>query len=100
MTTAQVGLSGRQMAILRFLRAYARQHSYGPSIRDIQDACDISSTSVVDYNLHALERRGYIRRERGISRAIEVVGVRRMRSVPIIGFLQDGGFLPLWAVGR
>ena len=49
-----------------------REKDYPPSIRDIQEGCDISSTSVVDYNLKALERLGYIRRDREVSRAIEL----------------------------
>ena len=67
-------LSAKQQSILRFIRDFIREHDYPPSIRDIQEACGISSTSVVDYNLKALERLGHIRRDREVSRAIELVG--------------------------
>ncbi len=71
-------LSAKQQSILRFIRDFLRDKDYPPSIRDIQDGCDISSTSVVDYNLKALERLGYIRRDREVSRAIELLsGARR-----------------------
>ena len=56
-------LSAKQQSILRFIRDFIREHDYPPSIRDIQEACSISSTSVVDYNLKALERLGHIRRD-------------------------------------
>lgn len=97
---AEVSLSGRQMAMLRFLRDYIRRHDYAPCYRDIQDGVGISSTSVVAYNLKMLERKGLITIDPERARSIHLTGRRRMVSVPIIGCLQDGGFLPLWAARR
>jgi repressor LexA len=89
-------LSPKQQRILQFLRDYIDEHDYPPSIREIQDACEISSTSVVDYNLRALERAGYIRRDREISRGIELVEKRpRVRAVPIIGTIAAGQPIPV-----
>ena len=88
-------LSAKQQSILRFIRDFIREKDYPPSIRDIQDACQISSTSVVDYNLKALERLGYIRRDREVSRAIEVVGRRRMTSIPVVGQIAAGQPIPV-----
>src|SRR5581483_11476778 len=78
-------LSEKQQAILKFMRDFIAEHDYPPSIRDIQIGCNISSTSVVDYNLKALERAGLIRRGREVSRAIELLdrGARRSRTVPV-----------------
>jgi len=94
MTTAK-SLSAKQQAILRFIRDFIRDHDYPPSIRDIQDGCGISSTSVVDYNLKALERLGYIRRDREVSRAIELVGRTRTRTVPVLGQIAAGQPIPV-----
>jgi repressor LexA len=80
---------------LHFIRDFIREHDYPPSIRDIQDGCGISSTSVVDYNLKALERLGYIRRDREVSRAIELVGRARMRTVPVVGQIAAGQPIPV-----
>ncbi|HJN92615.1 MAG TPA: transcriptional repressor LexA [Dehalococcoidia bacterium] len=63
-------LSEKQDRMLSFLRDFLDEHDYPPSIRDIQAGCGISSTSVVDYNLKALESQGRIRRDREISRGI------------------------------
>jgi len=93
--TTQKGLSAKQQAILRFIREFLREKDYPPSIRDIQEGCAISSTSVVDYNLKALERLGHIRRDREVSRAIELVGRTRMRSVPVIGQIAAGQPIPV-----
>ena len=92
-------LSPKQQSILRFLRQFIEEHDYPPSIRQIQDGCRISSTSVVDYNLKKLEGSGYIRRDREVSRAIELLerGGRRPRTmaVPIIGRIAAGQPIPV-----
>jgi repressor LexA len=92
-------LSLKQQSILRFLRQFIEEHDYPPSIRQIQDGCRISSTSVVDYNLKKLEGSGYIRRDREVSRAIELLerGGRRPRTmaVPIIGRIAAGQPIPV-----
>ncbi len=92
-------LSAKQQAILAFLRRFIDEHDYPPSIRDIQQGCDISSTSVVDYNLKRLEEKGLIRRDREVSRAIELLeaGGRRARTVqvPVLGKIAAGLPIPM-----
>jgi len=91
-------LSARQREILEFLEAFIGDKDYPPSIRDIQQGCDISSTSVVDYNLRQLEKKGFIRRDREVSRAIEVLdgGARRRTvQIPLAGKIAAGSPLPV-----
>ena len=78
---ARKGLNTRQQQILDFIRSFDEERSYPPTIRDIQQACSISSTSVVDYNLHILERGGYIRRDREVSRGIELLGEIALKAL-------------------
>ncbi len=92
-------LSIKQQRILDFMRSFMDDNSYPPSIRDIQTGCGISSTSVVDYNLKALERLGMIRRDREVSRAIELLDAKARRSrfvsVPVVGQIAAGLPLPV-----
>jgi repressor LexA len=92
-------LSAKQRAILDFLHRFIREKGYPPSIRDIQEECHISSTSVVDYNLKALERMGHIHRDREVSRAIELLdgSGRRSRTitVPVVGQIAAGQPIPV-----
>lgn len=89
-------LTGRQGRILEFIEGYVEDHSRPPTIREIQAAVQASSTSVVDYNLRKLEQLGYLRRERELSRGIELVdhSERRRRArahaVPIVGRIAAG----------
>ena len=92
-------LSRRQQAILQFIERFLDENDYPPTIRDIQNELDISSTSVVDYNLKALEARGLIRRNSKISRGIELVnrgvGRRNVVAIPVIGQIAAGLPIPV-----
>jgi repressor LexA len=92
-------VSRRQQAILQFIEHFLDENDYPPTIRDIQSELDISSTSVVDYNLKALEARGLIRRNSKISRGIELVnrgvGRRNVVAIPVIGQIAAGLPIPV-----
>ena len=92
-------LSVKQQNILDFMRRFMDDNAYPPSIRDIQTGCGISSTSVVDYNLKALENMGLIRRDREVSRAIELLDRKPKQinvvSVPIVGQIAAGLPIPV-----
>jgi len=92
-------LSDRQQRILSFIHDFLEEKGYPPTIRDILKACQISSTSVVDYNLDVLEREGYIRRDPEVSRGIELQDRRRRRErlvpVPVIGRIAAGEPIPV-----
>jgi repressor LexA len=89
-------LSARQERMLEFIAEFRRKHGYPPTVREIGRAAGISSTSVVDYNLNVLEKGGHIRRDREISRGIELLGEAAERerisavSVPVIGQIAAG----------
>lgn len=89
-------LSQRQEAILAFINEHMDDHGYPPSIREIGSAAGISSTSVVDYNLRVLERDGYLRRDREVSRGLELrggaerYGRPRIVRVPLVGRIAAG----------
>lgn len=92
-------LAGKQQQILDFLRTFIEEKDYPPSIRDIQEGCSISSTSVVDYNLRKLEEKSYIRRDREVSRGIELLGAKGRRAriveIPIVGTIAAGQPIPV-----
>jgi repressor LexA len=92
-------LSLRQISILDFISVFVEDHGYPPTLRDIQQACDISSTSVVDYNLNILQNEGHIRRSPDVSRGIQVGhGSKKLSditTVPLLGYIAAGQPLPI-----
>lgn len=88
-------LSERQEGMLTFIKNFLDEHSYPPTVRDIQTGCNISSTSVVDYNLRILQRDGYLKRETEVSRGIELLGSNKPRvhdfvTVPVLSNIAAG----------
>ncbi len=89
-------LSPRQERILSFIRNFQRKMGFPPSIRDIAKGCEISSTSVANYNLNLLEKMGYLRRHHEVSRGIELLDKSAGKHlVPIIGQIAAGKPIPV-----
>ncbi len=92
-------LSKRQQNILNYIESFTDDRSYPPTIREIQEGLGISSTSVVDYNLKVLEQRNHLRRNRHISRGIELIGRSNARrgvvSIPVVGRIAAGEPIPV-----
>jgi repressor LexA len=65
-------LSSRQKSILGYVREYMVDHGRPPTIREIGSATNISSTSVVNYNLTRLEELGLIGRDADVSRGLRL----------------------------
>jgi repressor LexA len=67
------GMTERQIKILEVLQRFNDEYGYPPSIREICNQADISSTSVVNYYLNQMEEAGYIERDERVSRGIRVI---------------------------
>ncbi len=92
------GISTRQQGMVEYISVFWRNNGFPPSIRDIVAGCSLSSTSVADYNLKILEKKGFIKRHREVSRGIELpksmYGEVR-RPVPLIGVIAAGKPIPV-----
>jgi repressor LexA len=93
-------LSERQGKMLEFLQEFITEHRFPPTIREIGEKVGISSTSVVKYNLDALESKGYIERDRDISRGIRLLGdladsLADIVHVPLLGRIAAGAPIPV-----
>ena len=69
------GLGERHQRILDFLLEYQRENRYPPSIREIGNKTGITSTSVVNYYLDQLEKKGMIERDRKIPEVARDLGI-------------------------
>jgi len=81
---------------MRYIERYVDDHDRSPSIREIKQECDISSTSVVDYNLKALQKLGVIERDDDVARGIRLRGrPPRVVLVPVMGTIAAGQPIPV-----
>lgn len=91
-------LTERQKQILEYIEAKIDQFGMPPTIREIGKKFRISSTNGVRSILEALETKGYIRRQKLLSRGIELVkrNALAFSRVPIVGAVPAG--LPITAI--
>uniref|UniRef100_A0A7C3E3H0 LexA repressor n=1 Tax=Gracilinema caldarium TaxID=215591 RepID=A0A7C3E3H0_9SPIR len=89
-------LTERQREVLSFISAFAKSHTYPPTIREIADHFSISVKGAYDH-LNALKKKGYLRLEDKRSRTIEVVHTtteqeesEKLIQIPILGTVAAG----------
>lgn len=75
-------LTHKQRAIYEFVVDCVHRQGIPPSLSEIAGAFGLASLSGVADHLRALERKGYIRRRRGVSRGIELVDISQRSAVP------------------
>ena len=72
-TRRRKSLSAKQMAILEVIQSSIATNGYPPSMREIGDAVGLKSLSSVTQQRGQLELSGYLRRDPGKTRAMEVL---------------------------
>jgi repressor LexA len=89
-------LSERQQDMISFIGKFTGDKGYPPTIRQIGEAVNISSTSVVNYNLNKLEREGFILRDLKVSRGVRLADNSRRTgradraeriTIPLSGYI-------------
>ena len=98
------GLTVRQRIVLDMIRTAIETRGYPPSMREIGEAVGLTSPSSVAHQLSALEKKGYIRRDPRLPRAMEIVdpseghdvtgigdSMPEAQYVPVIGRIAAGG---------
>ena len=85
-------LSERQQNILDFINQFLDEEGFPPTIREIQKSCDISSTSVVSYNIEALTKKGHLEVKSNKSRGIinNQINKEKIISIPLVGKIAAG----------
>ena len=87
-------LTLRQKKVLNFLKSYMQQKGFPPTLREIASNFGLKGPRGPQKTLSILERKGFIRRVPGGSRAIEVRDILptlgRTVSVPILGRVRAG----------
>jgi repressor LexA len=92
--------SEKEKAILDYINDNIRREGYSPTVRDIQNALGIKSTSTVHSYLCRLEEKGLIKKDQGKSRSLRVsegtAESRRTLRVPLLGHVKAG--MPILAI--
>jgi repressor LexA len=94
-------LTERQKEVFEFLKDFLRERGFPPTLREIASHFGLRGPKAPQKTLNILERKGYIRKVPGGSRAIEILSypqfsLTHILSVPIVGRVQAGE--PLLAI--
>ncbi|MDT2757811.1 transcriptional repressor LexA [Enterococcus asini] len=86
----------RQEDILRFIHEQVEAKGYPPTVREIGEAVNLSSTSTVHGHLSRLEKKGLLQRDPTKPRAIELtaaglekIGIQA-ETIPMLGVVTAG----------
>jgi repressor LexA len=79
-------MNERAREILHFIRSFAREKGFPPTIREIGKAFGIASTNGVRYHLTILEKAGYLQRRSRISRGT----TSPSNTIPLLGRVAAG----------
>lgn len=86
-------VNNKQNEIYEFLKTYADNKGYPPSVREICEAVGLKSTSSVHGHLKRLESKGLIKRDPTKPRALEIIDSsikKEMVNIPIVGKVTAG----------
>jgi repressor LexA len=93
------GLTVRQRIVLDMIRTAIETRGYPPSMREIGEAVGLTSPSSVAHQLAALEKKGYIRRDPRLPRAMEIVDPSESHDITDIGdSMPEASYVPV--IGR
>lgn len=86
----------RQLEVLKFIHERVNAKGYPPTVREIGEAVQLSSTSTVHGHLSRLEKKGLIQRDPTKPRAIELtasgleaIGAQQ-QNIPLLGIVTAG----------
>lgn len=88
--------SDKSEKIVEFVRQFALENGYPPSIREIGQAVGLRSTASVSYHLRQLQESGALQASGGKGRKRSVVPTQRAGYIPVVGVVTAG--LPILAV--
>lgn len=93
-------LTVRQALVMEMIRSALAERGFPPTMREIGEAVGLQSPSSVKHQLDALERKGYIRRDPHLPRALEIVDDDATPTpISFLGHeIPEGAVVPL--VGR
>ena len=85
-------LTPKQQQIYDFILAFANEHGYPPSVREIAEAVGLKSPATVHFHLKGLREAGVINQAEGKTRAISITddNLNRKDQVPLVGYVAAG----------
>lgn len=98
-------LTSQQQKLLDIIKKYLIKHGYAPTVRELCDEMNLSSTATVQVHINNLEKKGYLRKENSKNRTLELLVENEYEpkeelivDVPLLGKVTAG--TPIEAIER
>lgn len=66
-------LTSQQQKLLEVIKKFLVKHGYAPTVRELCDKMELSSTATVQVHLNNLEKKGYLKKQESKNRTIELL---------------------------
>ena len=90
-------LTNQQEKMIDIIKKYVVNHGYAPTVRELCQEMNLSSTATVQVHLNNLEKKGYIKKEESKNRTIEIlvdneyeIKNELITEVPLLGKITAG----------
>lgn len=85
-------LTKKQKAILDFIKSFQKTKGYPPTLEEIGKKFNLSSPATVHQYLSILREKGYVQRQKGYARSIELYQNRMsdLVEIPLLGIIAAG----------
>ena len=90
-------LTSQQEKLLNVIKKYLVKHGYAPTVRELCEEMNLSSTATVQVHITNLEKKGYLRKENSKNRTIELLVENEYEpknelvvDVPLLGKITAG----------
>ena len=90
-------LTSQQEKLLDVIKKYLVKHGYAPTVRELCEEMDLSSTATVQVHINNLEKKGYLKKQESKNRTIELlvkneyeISNELIVEVPLLGKITAG----------
>jgi len=90
-------LTSQQEKLLDVIKKYLVKHGYAPTVRELCEEMDLSSTATVQVHINNLEKKGYLKKQESKNRTIELLVDNEYEQknelivdVPLLGKITAG----------
>ncbi len=85
-------LTKRQKQVLDFIKGFIKKHDYAPSLEEVKEHLGLSSVSTAHFHVHALQQKGFLRKDDNRPRTIEISknGGTNVREIQLAGTIAAG----------
>ena len=90
----------KQKNVLSIISLLQKKNGFSPSLKEISKKLKVKSVSTVDFHLRKLQEAGYLAKEKGKWRTIELFDFEKFVQIPFLGLISAGKLMETYSSDR